>query len=318
MAITGSRWRSPIHDSSMNCSSRSAIPRCGCKRGKTSCDRTTSRPGRCRSRWVTAIKPETKEVIKRHASQPKPRIAIYNPWGGALDEGWTRWLLDSYGFTPKSLHPQEVKAGLQNLDVFILPDVDKEEIATGRRAGGEGSMKYIDELPPENRGALEKEGAQALRTFVENGGTLIAFNAGCDYVIDNFNIPVRNVLAKATPNDFSVPGSLARVHIRTDHPVTAGMPEETAVFIDHPIAFETTAPGNEMQRWVLATYPDDARDVLLSGWINGEEKLTRKAAAVAMTFGKGRIVLFGFRPQHRGQTHATYPMIFNALYWGRE
>jgi hypothetical protein len=72
-----------------------------------------------------------------------------------------------------------------------------------------------------------------------------------------------------------------------------------------------------MQRWVLATYPDDARDVLLSGWINGEEKLTRKAAAVAMTFGKGRIVLFGFRPQHRGQTHATYPMVFNALYWGR-
>ena len=95
------------------------------------------------------------------------------------------------------------------------------------------------------------------------------------------------------------------------------MPEDSAVFIDHPIAFETTFPGNEMQRWVLATYPDDARDVLLSGWINGEEKLARKAAAVAMTFGKGRIVLFGFRPQHRGQTHAMYPMIFNALYWGR-
>jgi Zinc carboxypeptidase. len=278
----------------------------------------TAMPVRAVLKRVTDIKPETKEVIRRHAAQPKPRIAVYNPWGGALDEGWTRWLLDQYGFTPKSLHPQEVKAGLQNLDVFILPDIDKEEIATGRRAGGEGSMKYIDELPPENRGALEKEGAQALRTFVENGGTLIAFNAGCDYVIDNFNIPVRNTLAKATPADFSVPGSLARVHIRTDHPVTAGMPEESAVFIDHPIAFETTLPGNEMQRWVLATYPDEARDVLLSGWINGEEKLTRKAAAVAMTFGKGRIVLFGFRPQHRGQTHATYPMIFNALYWGRE
>ena len=80
---------------------------------------------------------------------------------------------------------------------------------------------------------------------------------------------------------------------------------------------ETTPPGNEMQRWVLATYPDDAHDILLSGWISGEERLTRKAAAVAMTYGKGRIVLFGFRPQHRGQTHATFPMIFDALYWGR-
>ena len=265
---------------------------------------------------VTDIKPETKEVLRKHASQPKPRIAIYNPWGGALDEGWTRWLLDQYGFTPKSLHPADVKAGLQNYDVFILPDIEKDEIASGRRAGGEGSMKYIDELPPDYRGALEKEGAAALKTFVENGGTLLAFNAGCDYVIENFNIPVRNVLARAA--DFSVPGSLVRVHVRNDHPVTAGMAEETAIFIDHPIAFETTSPGNELQRWVLMTYPEEARDVLLSGWISGEEKMTRKAAAVAMTYGKGRIVLLGFRPQHRGQTHATFPMIFNALYWGRE
>ena len=93
------------------------------------------------------------------------------------------------------------------------------------------------------------------------------------------------------------------------------MPSESAAFLDRAIAFETEPPGNEMQRWVLATYPDDPHDVLLSGWISGEDKLTRKAAAVAMTYGKGRIVLFGFRPEHRGQTHATFPMIFNALYW---
>ena len=96
------------------------------------------------------------------------------------------------------------------------------------------------------------------------------------------------------------------------------MPKETAIYIDRAVAFETTAPGNELQRWVLASYPEDARDVLLSGWINGEEKLTRKAAAVAMTYGTGKIVLLGFRPQHRGQTHATFPMIFNALYWSVE
>jgi len=262
---------------------------------------------------VTEIKPETKAVIARHANDRKPRVAIYNPWGGALDEGWTRWLLDTYGFGPKSLHPQDVKAGLQNFDVFILPDISKEEIATGRRRTEEGSMRYVDELPPEYRGALEKEGADVLRKFVEGGGTLLAFGEGCEYVIENFNVPVRNALARAT--DFSSPGSLARVAVNTDHPVTAGMPEETAIYIDHPIAFETTLPGGEMQRRVLMTYPDDARDILLSGWISGAERLTRKAAAVAVTYGKGRIVLFGFRPQHRGQTHATFPMIFDALYW---
>jgi len=259
---------------------------------------------------VTSIKPETKAVLAKHAGDKKPRVAIYNPWGGALDEGWTRWLLDQYGFAPKSLHPPEVKAGLANADVFILPDVDKDTIATGRRRAEEGAMRYDEELPPEYRGALDKD---ATRAFVENGGTLIAFNAACDYVIDNFNIPVRNALARAT--DFSVPGSLVRVHVNTAHAVTADMPPETAIFIDRPLAFDTTPPGSEMERWVLATYPDDAHDILLSGWISGEERLTRKAAAVAMTYGKGRIVLFGFKPQSRGQTHATFPMVFDALYW---
>ena len=264
-------------------------------------------------RSVTEIKPATKAVLAKHANDKKPRIGIFNPWGGSLDEGWTRWLLDQYGFAPKSLYPQDVKAGLQNFDVFILPDVDKEEIATGRRRAEEGSMRYLEELPPEYRGSLEKEGADVVKKFVESGGTLIAFGGACDYVIENFNVPVRNALARAT--DFSVPGSLVRVHVNTDHPVTADMPGETAIFIDRPMAFETTAPGNEMQRWVLMSYPEDPHDILLSGWISGEERLTRKAAAVATTYGKGRIVLFGFRPQHRGQTHATFPMIFDALYW---
>jgi hypothetical protein len=266
-------------------------------------------------RPVTAITPDTKAVIAKHAKDKKPRVALYNPWGGSLDEGWTRWVLDQYGFAPKSLHPQEVKAALATTDVFILPDVDKETIATGRRRAEEGAMRYDEELPPEYRGALEKESAAALKSFVENGGTLIAFNAACDYVIENFNIPVRNALGRVPAADFSVPGSLLRVRVNTAHPVTADMPAETAIFVDRPIAFETTPPGSEMQRWVLATYPDAAPDVLLSGWINGEERLTRKAAAVAMTYGKGRIVLFGFKPQNRGQTHATFPMLFDAIWW---
>ncbi len=262
---------------------------------------------------VPSIKPATKAVLAKHATDKKPRIAIYNPWGGALDEGWTRWLLDQYGFAPKSVHAQDVKAGLQNYDAFILPDIDKEQIANGRGRAEEGSMRYQDELPPEYRGSLEKEGADVLKKFVESGGTLLAFGGACDYVIENFNVPVRNALARAS--DFSVPGSLVRVNVNTDHPVTAVMPKETAIYIDRAMAFDTTSPGGELKRWVLMTYPEDSRDILLSGWINGEERLTRKAAAVAMTYGKGRIVLFGFRPQHRGQTHATFPMIFDALYW---
>ena len=264
---------------------------------------------------VTDIKPETKEVIARGAKLArKPRVATYKPWQASMDEGWTRWLLDTYGVPVKGVSPQEVQRGLGGFDAVILPDIPKDILATGRRRSGEG-MRYEEEMPPEYRGALEMPGARALRTFVEEGGTLIAFGDACEYVIEEFNVPVRNALAGTRPEDYSNPGSLVRLHLRPDHPVTAGMPRETAAFLDSAMAFDTTAPASSMQRWVLATYPADEEDILLSGWIHGAERLTRKAAAVALTYGKGKIVLFGFRPQHRGQTHATFPLVFNALWW---
>ena len=266
---------------------------------------------------VTEIKPEMKEVIRRGEKYRKPRVAVYKPWGAFNDEGWTRWLLDTYGFAPKSLTPPEVKGQLP-FDAIILPDVPKNTIATGKRSsGGEegGGGGYEAEMPPEYRGGLGAEGLAALKNFVDNGGTLIAFAAACDYVIENFNIPVRDVMSHVAASEFSVPGSLVRLNVRQDHPVTAGMPSQVAAFIDKGIAFETTAPENDMQRWVLATYPTDRRDILLSGWISGEERLTGKAAAVATTYGKGKIVLLGFRAQNRGQTHATFPFVFNSLYW---
>ncbi len=263
---------------------------------------------------VSEIKPETKEVIARGMKLPrKPRVATYKPWQASMDEGWTRWLLDTYGIGAKGLSPQEVQKGITGFDAIILPDIPKDMLALGKRA--EGGMRYEEEMPPEYRGALEKSGADALRKFVDGGGTLIAFGAACDYVISEFNVPVRNALAGVKSEDYSNPGSLVRLLVRTDHPVTQGMPAETAAFLDQPIAFETTSPAPNMQRWVLATYPESEEDVLLSGWIEGAGRLTRKAAAVAMTYGKGKIVLLGFRPQHRGQTHATFPFVFNALWW---
>jgi len=264
---------------------------------------------------VAGIKPDTKEVIARGAKLArKPRVATYKPWQASMDEGWTRWLLETYGVPVKGLSPLEVQKGLTGFDAVILPDIAKDVIATGKRRV-EGGMRYEEELPPEYRGGLERSGADALRKFVQDGGTLIAFGDACEYVIDELNIPVRNALSSVKAEDYSNPGSLVRLRLRADHPVTQGMPAETAAFLDSAIAFDTTAPAAGMQRWVLATYPEDGKDVLLSGWIHGADRLTRKAAAVALTYGKGKIVLFGFRPQHRGQTHATFPLVFNALWW---
>jgi len=245
-----------------------------------------------------------------------PRVALYKPWAASMDEGWTRWVLEQYGFEPKNVDNKTIRAGKlkDSFDVLVLPDVDKEIIEKGKPKVEEGAMKYFAELPADYAGGLEKEGSKALKDFVESGGTIVAMAGSSDWVLEEFNVPVRNTLAKVKADDFGLPGSILRVHV-SPHPVTYGLPEEAAVFADSPIAFQTAVPGAEMERWVLASYPADGRDILLSGWIRGEDRLTRRAAAVAMTYGKGRLVLLGFRPQHRAQTHGTYPFLFNALYW---
>ena len=261
--------------------------------------------------------------LKYRESLPKdgqaltaPRVAIYKPWAASMDEGWTRFLLEQYGFQLTTLDNATIqKGGLRaRFDAIILPDVSKEVIATGKPKREDGAMTYFVDLPPGYTGGLDKEGAKGLKDFVGAGGTLVAFSSACDYVIEQFNIPVTNALAKVSGNEFGCPGSLLRANVRQGLALTAGLPEEVALFVDKPIAFQTAPPGRETQRWVLATYPEYPDQVLLSGWIKGEDKLTHKAAAVAVKQGEGWIVLLGFRPQNRAQTNGTFPFLFNALY----
>jgi hypothetical protein len=265
---------------------------------------------------VTEIKPEKKEVIARGEKLArKPRVATYKPWSASMDEGWTRWLLERTASASKSLSPQEVQKGLAGYDAMILPDVAKDIMATGNAAPrGRRGCVTRRRCRRSTRGGLEKSGADALRKFVDGGGTLIAFGDACDYVIEEFNVPVRNALAGVKADDYQ-----SRLTGAPAHPPRssgdAGMPSETAAFLDSPIAFETTRPRRTCSAGCWPRIPTTRSDILLSGWINGADRLTRKAAAVAMTYGKGKIVLFGFRPQHRGQTHATFPLVFNALWW---
>jgi hypothetical protein len=245
------------------------------------------------------------------------RLGLYKPWAASMDEGWTRWLLEQYEFNLKSVDNKDIKAGNLNnaFDAIVLPDLEKEIISEGKPKREEGQMKYFEELPPEYSGGIGKDGVKNLKDFVEKGGTLIALASSSDFVIDELNIPVSNVLARTTQEQFNCPGSVLRIHVNPNHPVTYGLPNEIGAFVNGRIAFQTGLPGAELSRSVLAWYPKDSEDILISGWISGADRLERRTAGVALTYGKGRIVLFGFRVQHRAQTEGTYKFLFNAIHW---
>ena len=242
------------------------------------------------------------------------RVALFKPWMASMDEGWTRWLLEQYAFNMKNIDNKTVKAGNLNAayDVIILPDTSKDIIVDGRPKPRDGGMKYFEELPPEYQGGIGKEGVKALKEFVDKGGTLITFEASGDLVADEFNVPVMNGAGRPG-GDLNVPGSILRMNLDTDSPISYGMPEQFAAFVSNAIVYRTGNPAPDMKRTVLATYPTDVEDVLLSGYLRGGEALTRQAAAVQFGIGKGQVVMFGFGVQHRAQTEGTFKMLFNAI-----
>ena len=224
-----------------------------------------------------------------------------------MDEGWTRWVFDTHKIPYTSLFDREARAGnlIAKYDAIILPEQSAASIVRGV------ATTYPDSL----KGGLGEPGVAALGAFVEAGGTLLAFNDAADFAIDAFKLPVKDVLAGVRNTDFYAPGSLFAVEVDKTHPIarTFNAPVP-AVWFENSAAFEITDPA---QAVAVARYPATG-NALLSGWLLGPAKLNGKAALVDVAKGKGHVVLFGFRPQYRGQTNATYPLIWGAILRGND
>jgi hypothetical protein len=234
----------------------------------------------------------------------KARIALYRPWNDAIDEGWTRWLFEQYGVPFTTLRDADVrKGGLATAyDVIVLPSVSAQRLIDGNRVGT---------MPQEYVGGLGQAGVDAIRTFVEGGGTLVALDASSQLAIDALKLPVKNVLRDVPADTFFCPGSLLRLDVDTTQPLGFGMQPHTSAFFAFSSAWDVSAaPGAK----VIARYGE--KDVLQSGWLEGEALIAGRPAVVEVKAGAGRAILIGFRAQHRGQAHATFRLLFNALLTG--
>jgi hypothetical protein len=258
------------------------------------------------------------------ASRPltRLRIAMYQRfYGGNMDEGWTRLLLEDFGFPYDTLMDARIKAGNLNrdYDVIILPAdgvarMTGEQTGGGAQGGG-GPGASPDNTPPEYRSGFGREGVTALEDFVRNGGTLLTFGEAGALPIQRFNLPVRDVVAGLPTTEFWSPGSTLRVNVDNSNALAWGMPSDAlATFLAGGQVYEVQATEQSERIERIVTYVD--RDILQSGWLLGADVIANKAALLSVRHGSGRVVLIGFRAQHRAQTHGTFKLVFNALVGG--
>lgn len=233
---------------------------------------------------------------------PRARVGLYRPWTASMDEGWSRWLLERYGFAFASVRDADLRAGelRDRYDVLVLP---AERTASLRDGFAKGSV------PERYVGGMGDEGVRALAAFVAAGGTLVCMNQASDLCIRELHLPVTNAVDTLRRSDFFGSGTILRVRADTTHPVMAGMPEGADVFFDRSPVFET---GEGFEGTILASYAEEGSP-LVSGYLLGEEHLQGKAAAVDVRHGRGHVVLLGFRPQWRGQPWGTFRVLFNSV-----
>jgi hypothetical protein len=242
------------------------------------------------------------------------RVGLYQSWTASMDEGWTRWVFDTFGVSYRTLHDANIREGnlRAEYDVIILPSQRAKEIIEGHAPGS---------YPKEFTGGITLTGVNHLRRFVEEGGTLICFDASTELPIKNFTLatskgnagtanpfPLRNVLEGVRSSDFYCPGSVLSIDVDTTHAVARGLPTKMDAYFINSSAFEVT-DGERVR--VVARYAQ--QNVLRSGWLLGEARIAGRIALAEVPMGRGRVILFGFRPQHRGQTWGTFPLIFNSI-----
>jgi len=244
----------------------------------------------------------------------KPRIALYQPWTASMNEGWLRWTLERHEFPFKVLHNAEIRAGglSRSYSHLILPGMPSQNILEGRRSG---------DIPPQYAGGIGMEGVASLNAFVREGGTLIALDAAADFAIAHLGLSVRNIVepraepsrtregqpAKDPKDRVYCPGSLLQVVPAGTHPAGFGLGTEGTIFSYFSPVFEFEKGAATP----IASYPP--YDPLQSGILINGEKIRGKAAAVECAVGKGKVVIFGFDPIHRGQAHGSFKFVFNAL-----
>lgn len=255
--------------------------------------------------------PDGRVVVDEGTLSRAPRIGLYAPWTGNMDEGWMRWVFDTYGVKYTTVRNEMLRAGdlAHDFDVLVLPGVESASLDHGRADGS---------APAEYTGGLGAEGAAAIEEFVRGGGNLVAIGGSARWAIELMDLPLFDVTAGADGKEFSCPGSVLRTVPNGASKFVAGLDDSVAIFFSRGSAWRE---ADEKERANVSTVPGRVdvllryapERVLLSGWIKKPETIEGRAAWVRAAHGQGSVHLFGFRPQYRGWSQAAFQLLFRAL-----
>ena len=227
-------------------------------------------------------------------------------------------MLREHAFDLDTLQDADIRRGeLDKYAAIILPSQRPNSILHGHD---------VSRMPKEYTGGIGLDGTKMLQEYVKKGGTLITFDRASDFAIDQFGLPIVNVTKNLSDKQFFIPGSLIRANVDTKKSLAYGMQAEVAASFSRSRAFKIYEPsytgegGKEAierapkpNAEIIVKFAD--KDLLMSGWAQGEDKyLKGKAAMIDVVHGEGNVVLFSFRPQFRGQPRGTYKLIFNAVF----
>jgi hypothetical protein len=254
----------------------------------------------------------------------KPRVALWDQYGGSMLAGWTRWILEQFQFGFDRVFAPQLDAGDLNAkyDTLIFVEGGIPAAAGGGGGGRGGAPAAIDpnEIPAEYRSQLgrvtiEKTLPQ-IKSFIENGGTVVALGDSAMNLAQYLKLPIENHLVEnGTPlprTKFYVPGSVLQMHVDNANPFAHGVPERVDVFFDNSPVFKlgpgAAAAGVKAIAWF------DSKTPLRSGWAWGQQYLDGGVTAIDATVGKGHVLLFGPEMLQRAQPHGTFKFLFNAIY----
>ncbi|MBN2349223.1 MAG: hypothetical protein JXJ22_10315 [Bacteroidales bacterium] len=252
-----------------------------------------------------------------------PKVALVESNFHDMDAGWTRYVFDTYTIPYKVIKPGDFNTTtLTDFDIIVFPNEDKSVLLEGKYKGKDDTYN-IPTMDPKYTKGIGKEGLQKIMKFVNEGGIILSWGESAGLFMgplsittdektkEEFQLPVKDISKDLEKQKLNCPGSLLQINLVRDHPLTYGMPATAGVFSRGKPVFTTSIPYFDMDRKVIAAYPEE--HILLSGYADKEELLANKSAMVWLKKGKGQIVLYGFNPQFRASTSGTYKLMFNAL-----